>query len=143
MQLYSLVKFYAQTPCCQGSATWPDNAPITFEVIFLDSHNALIESSGIFVAPITGVYAFTFTADFRIFNERPEFAYLNININEQWVRGYLFDSYHDDAIIQAFSITVALKLNQGDGLYFSTSGDPCFDISRNPATLLGYLLHAL
>ena len=135
----SQVKFYAETLCCEGYDKWPDNTRIWYKTKWLDTHNALSDSQ--FFAPITGLYAFTFTADFTIFDERPEWAYLNLNINENLVRGYLFDSHHDDEIFQAFSISFTLLLNQGDRLDLSTSGDPSFDISRNPATLMGYLLH--
>jgi len=135
----SQVKFFVETLCCEGYDKWPDNTRIWYKNKYLDTHNAFSDSQ--FFAPITGLYAFTFTADFRIYDERPEWAYLNININENYVRGYLFDSHHDDEIYQSFSISFTLLLNQGDRLDLSTSGDPSFDISRNPATLTGYLLH--
>jgi hypothetical protein len=94
-----------------------------------------------FFAPISGFYSFTFSADFTIFDERAEWAYLNLNINENKIRSYLFDSHHDDEIFQSYSITFTLYMNQGDRLDLSVSGDPSFDISRNPAYLMGYFLH--
>ena len=135
----SQVKFYAETLCCEGYEMWPDNTRIWYKTKYLDTHNAL--SDGQFTAPITGYYSVTFTADFRIYDERAESAYINFNVNEYTVRSHLFDSHHDDEILQAFSISFTAQLNQGDRLDVSVSGDPNFDISRNPATLMGYLLH--
>ena len=135
----SQVKFYAETLCCEGYDQWPDYTRIWYKTKWLDTHNALNDSQ--FFAPITGLYAITFTADFRIYGDRSEFAYLNLYINENLVRSYLYDSSFNDQIYQASSISFTLLLNQGDRLDLSTSGYPNFDISRNPATLMGYLLH--
>ena len=135
----SQVKFYAETLCCEGYDQWPDNTRIWYKTKYLDTHNALSDSQ--FFAPITGLYAITFTADFRIYGDRSEFAYLNLYINENLVRSYLYDSSYNDQIYQASSISFTLLLNQGDRVDLATSGYPNFDISRNPATLMGYLLH--
>ena len=134
----SQVKFLVDTPCCEGYDKWPDSSRLTFRNKYLDTHNALTDSQ--FVAPISGFYTFIFTADFKIYDERSEFAYLNVNVNENLVKSFLFDSHHDDEIYQTFSISFTLILNQGDRVDLTTAGDPSFDISRNPGVLLGYLL---
>ena len=135
----SQVKFYAETLCCEGYDIWPQNTRIWYKTKFLDTHNALSDSQ--FFAPISGLYVFTFTADFRLFYDRPEYAYLHIHINDNLVRNCKFDSKFDDEIFQASSYVFTLSLIQGDRMDISTSEGPSFDIGRNPATLMGYLLH--
>ena len=135
----SQVKFYAETLCCEGYENWPDNAQIWYKTKFLDTHNALSDSQ--FFAPITGLYAFTFTADFRVFYDKPQYSYLHVNINDNVVRNYKFDSKYDDEIFQTSSIVFTLSLLQGDRVDISTSEGPSFDIGRNPASFMGYLLH--
>ena len=135
----SQVKFYAETLCCEGYDQWPDNTQIWYKTKFLDTHNALSDSQ--FFAPITGLYAFTFTADFRVFYDLPQYSYLHVNINDNVVRNYKFDSKYDDEIFQTSSIVFTLSLLQGDRVDISTSEGPSFDIGRNPASFMGYLLH--
>ena len=134
----SQVKFYAETGY-GGTEYPPENSRIYYPVEHLDTHNAL--DNGQFIAPFSGIYGFTFSADFRLYDERSEPGWINININEGTARGYLFDSHHDDEILQDYSITFYMGLNQGDRLDLSTSQDPVFDVSRNPAYFMGYLVH--
>ena len=134
------VKFYAESGCCDIEK-WPDNARITYQNVPIDTHGAI--SDGQFHTPITGIYTFTFTADFRIYDDRPEFASVRLNVNDNKIRSYLFDSKDNDEIYFSFSISFTLRLNQGDRVDLSTSGEPCLDFSRNPAAFHGYLLQAV
>ncbi len=138
--LNSRVKFLVQTACCEGSDYWPDYSRLNYRYKHLDTHNAMNADGGQFTAPISGMYGFVFTADFRIYDERSENAYINININEGRVRQHMFDSRHDDEIWQTYSIYFALNLNQGDRVDISVEGDPILDIGRNGAFWMGYLM---
>jgi hypothetical protein len=133
----SQVKFVAETPYGGGEYN-PENVRLTFAVKHLDTHNALSDSQ--FFAPISGLYGFIFTADFRLYDERDWQGFIHVNVNEAQAKVYMFDSRNDDEIWQAYSIFFVLFLNQGDRVDISTSGEPCYDISRNPATLMGYLM---
>ncbi len=96
---------------------------------------------GQFFAPITGLYGFILTADFKIFDERSEIGYLFVNINEGQIRKeYAFDSTLNDQIRQTRSFFFAFPLNHRDRVDITTSGDPSFDISRNGAFWMGYLI---
>jgi hypothetical protein len=134
----SQVKFYVETPCCEGTEYNPEWARLTYPKRYLDTHNAVSDSQ--FTAPIGGVYGFIFTADFRLYDERAWQGYIHVNINEGEVKKYMFDSRNDDEIWQAYSIFFSLILNPGDRVDITTSGEPCFDVSRNSASLMGYLM---
>jgi hypothetical protein len=134
----SQLKFFVETPCCEGTEYNPENARLTYPNKRLDTHNAVSDSQ--FFVPISGVYGFIFTADFRFFDERIYQGYIHVNVNEGEVKKYTFDALNDDEIWQAYSIFFVLVLNQGDRVDISTSGEPIYDISRNPATLMGYLM---
>ena len=135
----SQVKFFVDTVCCGGLEKWPDNTRITFPNRYLDTHGAFADGQQ-FHAPFAGIYTFIFTADFRIYDERPEFASILVSVNEGRFREYLFDSMNNDELYQSYSISFTIFLNPGDRVDVSTLNDPCFDISRNPATFLGYML---
>ena len=134
----SQVKFVVDTPCCDDLEfdLWPDNTRVWYKTKHLDTHNAVSDSQ--FFAPITGLYSFTFTADFRICCD---FSSLIVSINERNVRTYLFDSFASADFIQTFSVSFTLQLNQGVRMDLAVVGNCVFDISRNPATLIGYLLN--
>ena len=138
--LNSRVKFHVETTCCEGSEYWPDNSRLVYKWKHLDTHNALDIGNGQFTVPITGFYGFILSADFKLYDERSEIGYINININDGLARQYMFDSRRDDEIWQTYSIYFAYPLNQGDRVDISTSGDPTFDISRNGAFWMGYLM---
>jgi hypothetical protein len=133
----SQVKFFVATPYGGGEYN-PENTRLTFPFKKLDTHNAMSDSQ--FFAPIGGIYGFVFTADFRMYDERIQPGYIIINVNDVLAKVWMFDSQHDDGIRQSHSIFFLFILNQGDRLDINTSGEPCYDISRNPATLMGYLM---
>ncbi len=86
-------------------------------------HNAVDIGGGQFFAPITGLYGFILTADFKIFDERSEIAYLFVNINEGQIRKeYAYDSTLNDQIRQTYSFFFTFQLNQGDRVDITTSG---------------------
>jgi hypothetical protein len=134
----SLVKFYVETPYGGGLGYNPENARLTYPIKHVDTHNAV--SDGQFFAPISGIYGFVFTADFRLYDERGGQGSIHANVNDEQVKKYTFDSQNNDEIWQSYSISFVLILNQGDRVDITTSGDPCFDISRNPALWMGYLM---
>ena len=134
----SQVKFYVQTSCCDGTEYNPENVCLTYPIKYLDTHNAVSDSQ--FFPPISGVYGFIFTADFRIWNARPNPGLINVNINNALAKVFVFDLGPQDDFQQSFSIFFSLVLNQGDQVDISTSGDPIYNIARNPATLMGYLM---
>jgi hypothetical protein len=135
----SQVKFIAETAYAYGSEYLPENSIIYYTTEHLDTHNAL--DNGQFSAPYSGIYGFTFSADFRLYDERSETGFINLVINDSTVRSYMFDSHNNDEIVQDYSITFYAGLNQGDRLALSTGGDPVFDVSRNPGVLMRYLIH--
>ena len=137
---YSQVKFLVQTRCCEGSSMWPDNTRLVYNYEHRDTHNALDTDNGQFTAPMTGLYEFVLSADYRIYDERSDSAFININHNDQRSRQYMFDSRNDDEVWQAYSIFFIHYLNQGDRLDISVEGDPIFDITRNPILWTGYLI---
>ena len=134
----SLIRFHVESPCCQGSATWPDNSRITFENKLVDTHNA--HDGFYFAAPISGFYGFIFTADIRIYEERPDPALIYVRVNDVIVKTYLFDMNYDRSSDHPSSLYFGLRINQGDRLDLGTSNYPAFDISRNGASLFGFLL---
>jgi hypothetical protein len=136
----SQVKFHVETSCCEGSDYWPDYSRLYYRVEHFDTHNALDPGTGQFTAPLSGWYEFILTADFRIYDERAEFAYISVNINENSVRKFLFDSHHDDEIYQSYSIYFSNYLNQGDRMDISVEGDPVLDIGRHGANWMGFMV---
>ena len=134
----SQVKFYVETPHSGDLGMWPDNSRITYAAKHIDTHNAV--NDGQFTAPISGLYAFVFTADFRQ-NSKGLGRTVNVNIND----GFSGRSFYNDIqgvdpyIVQTFSAYFAVQLNQGDRLDLST-GYSCFDVNSNPAFWLGYLI---
>jgi len=135
----SQVRFVVDTPCCQGmdSDLWPENTRVWYKTKHLDTHSAVSDSQ--FFAPIPGLYSFTFTADFRICCD---FSGLVVSINENNIRTYLYDSFTSDNLFQTYSVSFVLYMNQGDRMDLAVTGNSGFDIRKNPATLMGYLLHS-
>jgi hypothetical protein len=88
------------------------------------------------------VYAFTLTADFRLYDDQSDSGYIEVWVNQGMRRSYEFDSTNDNDLWQAFSIDFTFGLNVGDYVWIKTAGDPIFDISRTPATWQGYLVYA-
>ena len=135
----SQVKFYVETPHSGDWSRWPDNSRITYTAKYIDTHNAV--NDGQFSAPISGLYGFVFTADFRQFKDRERGGSINVNINDGFSgRKFYYDISADTEFIETFSVYFAVQLNQGDRLDLSTSGDPCFEVSSNPAYWMGYLI---
>jgi hypothetical protein len=136
----SQVKFFVETTCCEGSEYWPDYSRLNYRWKHIDTHNALDTGSGQFTTPISGWYGFVLSADFRMSAARPAYAFIAININENAVKKYMYDNRDELEIDQSYSIYFANYLNQGDRVDISVEGDPSFDISRNGATWMGYMI---
>ena len=134
----SQVKFYVETPHSGDLGMWPDNSRITYAAKHIDTHNAV--NDGQFTAPISGLYGFVFTADFRQ-NAKGLGRTVNVNINDGFSGKSLYNDIMgvDPYIVQTFSAFFAIQLNQGDRLDLST-GYSCFDVNSNPAFWMGYLI---
>ena len=135
----SQVKFYVETQHSgEGQNLWPDNSRITYITKHIDTHNAV--NDGQFTAPISGLYGFVFTADFRQ-NAKGLGRTVNVNINDGFSGKSLYNDIMgvDPYIVQTFSAFFAIQLNQGDRLDLST-GYSCFDVNSNPAFWMGYLI---
>jgi hypothetical protein len=87
------------------------------------------------------VYAFTFTADFHLYDDQSDSGFIEVRVNQGIARSYEFDSTNDNDLWQSFSVDFTFALNIGDYVWITTAGDPIFDISRTPATWQGYLVH--
>ena len=103
------VYFYVQTNVHHSTV----NTAIPFEVTRTNVGNAMNPSTGIFTAPRSGKYFFTYSG---ISNAAPSYIQLHLN-------GVLLGTGHSTGIFDTFSHHATLQLSQGDQIrLFLTRG---------------------
>ncbi len=130
----SLLRFHVETKIMHNY--WPEETVVTYEKKVVDTHNAMNIESGIFTAPLIGVYGFFFYSEIDCGNNRYLYVYhndLKINIQACWT-----DS-KDDSVLTSNSVYFASEMKVGDTLKIF-SGSALISLGLLPSKFMGFLL---
>jgi hypothetical protein len=132
------VRFHTQAT--QDHITvWPPNSVITFDSELVDSHSSMNHPQGIFTAPITGTYQFSFHADILTSETAAIFVYHNDKIVKKFQ--FFASNLNDKEILQR-SIHFGLTLSQGDSVKLANGPDAHSLLAlHNPIQFIGVLVN--
>ncbi|KAE8300750.1 Adiponectin 30 kDa adipocyte complement-related protein [Larimichthys crocea] len=99
---------------CFGPFNW--NSPIPYDVITLNHGNGYNPALGIFTAPSSGLYSFSFTVYSRLGKEGERMYYKVQLMNNGEVVASTWEDNREDSEDSSFQ-TVLLPLQQGDQVY--------------------------
>jgi len=130
----SLLRFHVETK--NQTEDWPLESVVTYKTKVVDTHNAIDISSGIFTAPLTGVYGFFFFARFGCASSaRNLYMYHNdLQIVIQRCSSPSSSTYY-----KSNSVYFAWEMQVGDTLKIY-SGNAQIDLIYIQAKFMGFFL---
>ncbi|CAG04689.1 unnamed protein product [Tetraodon nigroviridis] len=129
------VAFYAALSDTGNIGPFQTEKKLTYSKVFTNIGNAYNSSTGVFIAPVKGVYSFQFTAfGFTSCTIRLQVYKNNKKIMSNWKHSSLnVATYVTNSLI--------LELEAGDTVHFSLPSGAClYDDRNNYSTIIGFLL---
>ncbi len=132
----SILRFHVETDT--SSFHWPFNKLVTYKTKVVDTHNAIDIGTGIFTAPLTGVYGFFFYSEFYCDDSKYFSLYLYHNNSKIEIYKSHGESFNTK-FITSKSVYFAREMEVNDTLkIFSGTAD--FNFSLSPTKFMGFLL---
>ncbi len=131
----SLLRFHVETKI--SPVHWPSNTVVTYETKLLDTHKAMEIESGVFTAPLRGVYGFFFDSHFNC-----DITALSLYLyhNDLKIEIHVCKtSFSNNAVITSNNVYFARKMEVGDTLKI-ISGNSDFNFGYFPVKFMGFLL---
>jgi len=130
----SLLRFHVEAKW--DGTEWPADKVVTYEIEVVDTHNAMDIGSGIFTAPMAGVYGFFFYSRFSCQAIRHLYVYHNdLKIEIQ----VCYTDSFDDHVITSNSVYFAREMEVGDTIKIF-SGSAIINMVQFRPKFTGFLL---
>ena len=114
----------------------PTTGPYKFDRVIFNDRNAYDPVLGVFTAPYSGVYMFTF----QIFTHTAERPVIDIKVNGNIAARMILDSTHE--AVQSDSTALTVKLSHGDRVWVEAGDHSALDLyGPNHTFFSGALLY--